>query len=70
MMAEGHWDSQKASQKETRTRKSRPEVQGDRQEKGQDGEGIEDEGSQGGGRYLFIKAQPAGRLHYQAPAQS
>ena len=46
MMAEGHWDSQKASPKETRTRRSGAEVQGDRQERGQEGEGIEDEGAQ------------------------
>ena len=46
MMAEGHWDSQKASRKETRTSGSRAEVQGDRQEKGQEGEGIEEEGAQ------------------------
>ena len=50
MMAEGHWDSQTASQKETRTLRSRAEVQGDRgarrQEKCQEGEGIEDEGAQ------------------------
>ena len=49
MMAEGHWDSQKASQKERRTLRSRAEVHGDRgarrQEKGQEGEGNKDEGA-------------------------
>ena len=45
-MAEGHRDSQKASSTETRTRRSSAEVQGDRLERGQKGEGVEDEGAQ------------------------
>ena len=52
MMAEGHWDSQRASQKETRTRRASAEgqgdreVKGDRQERGQGGEESEDAGAQ------------------------
>ena len=52
MMAEGHWDSQRASQKETRKRRASAEGQGDReakgdsQERGQEGEEIEDAGAQ------------------------
>ena len=34
MVAEGHWDSQKASQRETRTTRASEEVQGDREVKG------------------------------------
>ena len=46
MMAEGHRDSQKASSKETRMWRRSAEVQSDRQERCQKGEGLEDEGAQ------------------------
>ena len=52
MVAEGHWDSQKASRRETRTTRASAEVQGDRevkgdrQERGQEGEEIKDTGAQ------------------------
>ena len=51
-MAEGHWDSQKASRMETRTMRASAEVQGDRevkgdrQDRGQEGEEFKDEGAQ------------------------
>ena len=46
MMAEGHRDSQKASSKETRTWRKSTEVQSDRHERCQKGEGFGDEGAQ------------------------
>ena len=51
MVAEGHWDSQKARRRETRTTRARGEVQGDRevkgdrQERGKDTEEIKDTGA-------------------------
>ena len=45
-MAKGHRVLQEASSKETRTWRRSAEVQSDRKERGQKGEGLEDEGAQ------------------------